>query len=64
MFNMRQKDLSTVYERICEELEGFVLLSSVYHIGLSVFTKSAKYLNIVYRPGSECHTTIYCSDIN
>ena len=49
---------------ICEEPDGFVLLSSVYHIGLRVFTKSAKYLNIVYRPGSECHSTIYCSDIN
>ena len=34
MYNMRQKDLSSV----CENPDGFVLLSSVNHIGLSVFT--------------------------
>ena len=33
---MRQKDLSSVY--IYENPDGFVLLSSVNHIGFSVFT--------------------------
>ena len=28
------------------------------------FTNERSQASIVYRPGSECHTTIYCSDIN
>ena len=46
---------------ICKNLDGFVSLQSVFHVGLSV---SAKYNYIVSRSVSECNTTIYCSDIN
>ena len=48
---------------ICENPDGFVLLSSVYHI-VPEYCISAKYLNIVYSPGNEYNSTIYCSDIN
>ena len=41
-----------------------MLLLSVYHRRISVFTKSAKYEVSVYRPGGEVNSTIYCSDIN
>ena len=49
---------------ICENQNGFVLYSSVNHRRISVFTYSAKYQIIVYRPGGECNSTIYCSNIN
>ena len=49
---------------ICKNLDEFVLLSSVFHVGLSVFALSAKYDFIVSRSTSECNTTIYCSDID
>ena len=49
---------------ICENQNGFVLLSSINHRRISVFTYSAKYQIRVYRPGGECNSTIYCSNIN
>ena len=49
---------------ICENQNGFVLYSSINHRIISVFTYSAKYQNRVYRPGGECNSTIYCSNIN
>ena len=49
---------------ICENQNGFVLYSSINHSRISVFTYSAKYQIIVYRPGGECNSTIYCSNIN
>ena len=49
---------------ICENQNGFVLYSSINHSMISVFTYSAKYQIIVYRPGGECNSTIYCSNIN
>ena len=61
MYNMRQKDFR-VY--ICENQNGFVLYSSINHSRISVFTYSAKYQIIVYRPGGEFNSTIYCSSIN
>ena len=62
VYKRRQKDLFHV--NIGENQDGFVLLSSVYHRRISVFTKSAKYEVSVYRPGGEVNSTIYCSDIN
>ena len=49
---------------ICENQNGFVLYSNINHSRISVFTYSAKYQIIVYRPGGECNSTIYCSNIN
>ena len=49
---------------ICENQNGFVLYSSINLSRISVFTYSAKYQIIVYRPGGECNSTIYCSNIN
>ena len=49
---------------ICENQNGFVLLSSINHRRISVFTYSAKYQIRVYRPGGEGNSTIYCSNIN
>ena len=49
---------------ICENQNGFVLYSSINHSRISVFTYSAKYQIIVYCPGGECNSTIYCSNIN
>ena len=49
---------------ICENQNGFVLYSSINHSRISVLTYSAKYQIIVYRPGGECNSTIYCSNIN
>ena len=39
---------------VCKNLDGFVLLQSVFHVGLHIVSRSV----------SECNTTIYCSDIN
>ena len=49
---------------ICENQNGFVLYSSINHSRISVFTYSAKYQIIVYRPDGKCNSTIYCSNIN
>ena len=49
---------------ICENQNGFVLLSSINHRRISVFTYSAMYQSRVYRPGGECNSTKYCSNIN
>ena len=49
---------------ICENQNRFVLYSSINHSRISVFTYSARYQIIVYRPGGECNSTIYCSNIN
>ena len=49
---------------ICENQNRFVLYSSINHSRISVFTYSAKYQIIVYRPGGECNSTIYCSNTN
>ena len=48
----------------CKYPDGFVIIYSVCNIGLSVFTQSVKYVNIIDRPGSECNSTIYCFSIN
>ena len=40
---------------ICKNLDEFVLLQSVFHIGLSVFALSAKYNFIVSGSTSECN---------
>ena len=48
----------------CKYPDGFVIIYSVCNIGLSVFTQSVKYVNIIDRPGSECNSTIYCFGIN
>ena len=49
---------------LCKKQYGFVLYSRINHSRISVFTYSAKYQIIVYRPGDECNSTIYCSNIN